>query len=154
MITQAVKEQEEWVVFQQRLRERGLEGCIFCWSRGLEDRSHPGTQCHRILDMDKRRREAYSVAVAMDRFLRRGSVEERFACYLSCFVPHELCDAWGEDLVEGGWQKIQGRKCQYEGVTVSTIAYVGTCIPEDAAVLYEKLGFEGGLIEEKVEVWR
>ncbi|KAL6406142.1 hypothetical protein AUP68_10705 [Ilyonectria robusta] len=142
-ITHGMKEQEEFREFRQRLKERGLDGCIFCWSRGIGDRGHSGVQCTRILDMDEKRRAAFGVAVQMDRFLRRNKVMEDFGYCLGCFVPQELCDAWVEDTVEGGWQKIRGRRCQYEGVMVSTIAYVGTCIPDDADLLYERLGFSG-----------
>ncbi|KAL6416340.1 uncharacterized protein AUP68_00557 [Ilyonectria robusta] len=159
-ITHGMKEQEEFREFRQRLKERGLDGCIFCWSRGIGDRGHSGVQCTRILDMDEKRRAAFGVAVQMDRFLRRNKVMEDFGYCLGCFVPQELCDAWEEDTVEGGWQKIRGRRCQYEGVMVSTIAYVGTCIPDDADLLYERLGFSGAFggsmsrKERSEQVWR
>lgn len=159
-IGRGIKEQEEFREFQQRLRERCLDGCIFCWSRGFEDRAHSGVECSRTLDMDQQRKAALEVAVEMHRFLRQDKVIEKFGCCLGCFVPQELCDSWEEDIVEGGWQKIGGRKCQYEGVIVSTIAYVGTRISDDADVLYKRLGFKGVIgdnvsaKERSEQVWR
>ncbi|KAL6406184.1 hypothetical protein AUP68_10351 [Ilyonectria robusta] len=62
-ITYGMKEQEEFREFRQRLKERGLDGCIFCWSRGIGDWGYSGVQCTRILDMDEKRRAAFGVAV-------------------------------------------------------------------------------------------
>ncbi|KAL6411082.1 hypothetical protein AUP68_07521 [Ilyonectria robusta] len=62
-ITHSIKEQEEFREFRQRLKEQGLDGCIFCWSRGIGDRGHSGVQYTRILDMDEKRRAAFGVAV-------------------------------------------------------------------------------------------
>lgn len=86
-------------------------------------------------------RGAIRTAVNMDRLLRQGRTVERFGCCLGCFVPQELCNAWEEDMAEGGWHKVPGRKCQYEGVMVSTIAFMQTRVPDKAEELYGSLGF-------------
>ncbi|KAH7111694.1 hypothetical protein B0J13DRAFT_534228 [Dactylonectria estremocensis] len=92
-ITYSMKEQEEFTDLKQRLQERGLDGCIFYWYRGIGDRAHSGVQYTRTLDIDKQTRAAFSIAVQIDRFLQRNKVIEDFRCYLGCFMPQELCDA-------------------------------------------------------------
>jgi len=158
-ISRAAEGQEEFQLFQRRLEQRLLDGCIFCLAgSGAEDRGHSGLRCPRALGMGGKVCESFQAAGKMERFLRRWGVVERFGCCIGCFVPQELCEAWEEDGVRGGWQKRSGAKCQYEGIVVSTIAFVWTSLPNESNSLYRRFGFqeaEGWSEEERTEqVWR
>ena len=157
-ISRAAEEQEEFRMFQRRLEQRLLDGCVFCLMGKVEERGHSGLRCPRALGLGREVAEAFRAAGKMERFLRRRGVAERFGGCVGCFVPQELCEAWEEDVVGGGWRKRTGATCQYEGVVLSLVALVSTLLPDDADRLYRTLGFqeeEGWTEEERADqVWR
>jgi RecQ family ATP-dependent DNA helicase len=149
----AAQEQEELQRLKQLLEDRFLDGCIFCWSAGIEDRDHLSLQCPMAEAYGQRCMDVIEKGRKMERFLQREGIAERFGCCFGCFVPHELCNGWEEDVIAGGWQRILGKRCRYRGVVISTIAFTEAGVPDEALRLYKELGYEGEDLGESVWKW-
>lgn len=162
LANRAISKAREVVQFRERLQEQLFNGCMFCYRPGSVDPNvdHIFMDCKVARSSGGLEGKAFAMGLQIQSCLRReGGMEDFRGCY-ECFLPQEVCTKWEEREVQGGWRRSHALSCQYQGVMVSTIAYVYTLLPDEAEGLFSQLGFlkrlgswNEGRIQQQ-EVWR
>ena len=100
--SRAIREAREVELFRERLQERLLGGCMFCYPLGMADANpdHTGIECSMARTGSDLPRKIFDMGLRMQACLRREGELEKFGGCFRCFLPQELCNGWEENTVE------------------------------------------------------
>jgi superfamily II DNA helicase RecQ len=94
------------------LMEEWQRGCQLCraWGRGGEE--------HKLEDCKEE--EAEEAQKGYETFKEHWTIVP-FSCCYDCQLPQAICSSFERSIVDGGYRKQIGRRCQYRGVLGKTL---------------------------------
>lgn len=90
---------------------RWVGRCRICETEQVDGWTHELMKCPR---------QQSSAAQTVGEEMQRSIRFERFSGCFWCGVPQDICGGW-EDNGKGGYRKVDGGSCQYEGVVLNGI---------------------------------
>ena len=157
LVDRTAEEQASFSRLHTYLDVWSSRGCIACYSQRHDGRDHVLSECPTMPLLNERQDIAWSKTLRMENYMRRPGILEDFSSCHGCLAPQELCNLWEEDAEIGGWHKVEGGECQYEGVLSAVVSYIHHGLEEEAKAIYSRLGFVGTNDEEDAygpELWR
>jgi hypothetical protein len=121
-----------------------LAGCPWCRAIGEAEevwRAHRLENCEEV--------EAEAVVEMVQR-VKRVVRWEAYSCCFDCGIPQAMCERYETRGVGGGFRRVEGRGCQYEGVLIRTMVSMwGVRGKSGSDRLYEWMRRQGADIEEE-----